>query len=98
VTEPDAPVPTGPQARPPQPLALLAYYGLAVLAAVIVVLNVVPYPLDIVVLLAIGLGATWIRYRTAGRDSIGSSMSWLAVFIVVWLPLAWMLGRFPFGS
>ena len=86
------------RSRQPEPLAMVAYYATAVLAGLIVALSLVPYPLDIVVLLALGLGATWIRYRTAGRDSFSSSISWLAVFVVVWLPLAWFFGRFPFDG
>jgi hypothetical protein len=88
--------------RPRQPdrraLALVAYYGTAVLAGLIVALNVVPYPLDVFVLLGLGFGATLIRGRTAGRDSFSSSITWLSVFIIVWLPLAWVLRHFPFGA
>jgi hypothetical protein len=74
-----------------------AYYGTAVLAGVIVAFSLIPFPIDLVVLLGLGLGATWIRYRMAGRDSFASSLSWVAVFVVVWLPLAWIIRRFPFG-
>jgi hypothetical protein len=83
---------------PPGPLALVAYYGTAVLAGLIVALNVVPYPFDVVVLLALGFSATGIRYRTTGRDSFSSSITWLSVFIIVWLPLAWVLRHFPFDA
>jgi hypothetical protein len=38
-----------PEPRQPVPLALVAYYGTAVLAGLIVALNVVPYPLDVFV-------------------------------------------------
>jgi hypothetical protein len=76
---------------------LAAYYGTAVVAGVIVALNLIPFPIDLVVLLGLGLGATWIRYRMAGRDSLTSSLSWVALFVVVWLPLAWIIRRFPFG-
>ena len=82
----------------PRPLGLIAYYGTAVLAGLIVALNVVPYPLDVVVLLGLGFGATLIRGRTAGRDSFSSSITWLSVFVLVWLPLAWVLHHFPFGG
>jgi hypothetical protein len=82
----------------PGPLALVAYFGTAVLAGLIVALNVVPYPLDVVVLLALGFSATAIRYRTTGRDSLSSSITWLSVFIIVWLPLAWVLRHFPFDA
>jgi len=84
--------------REPQPLALVAYYGTAVIAGLIVALSLLPYPIDVVVLLALGLGATLIRHRTAGRDSFSSSITWVAVFVLVWLPLVWILGRFPFGG
>lgn len=79
-------------------LGLAAYYGTALVAGLIVGFSLLPYPVDVVVLLALALGATWIRYRIAGRDSFSSSISWLALFALVWLPVAWILGRFPFGS
>ena len=87
-----------PRQPEPGPLALVAYFGTAVLAGLIVALNVVPYPLDVVVLLGLGFAATLIRGRTAGRDSFSSSITWLSVFVIVWLPLAWVLRHFPFGA
>ncbi len=87
-----------PQPGQPGPLALVAYYGTAVLAGLIVAVNIVPYPLDVFVLLGLGFGATLIRHRTAGRDSFSSSITWLSVFIIVWLPLAWVRHHFPFDA
>ena len=81
----------------PTPLLVAACYGTAVLAGLIVAFNLLPFPIELVVLLALGLGATWIRYRMAGRDSLASSLSWVALFIVVWLPLALIVRGFPFG-
>lgn len=86
--------------RPASPFSTrtgqLAYYASAVVAALVFGFDL-PFPLDIIVLVAIGLVATWIRYRTAGRDSFWSSISWLGVFVAVWLPIAWLRGTFPFG-
>lgn len=83
--------------RPMSPLAQAAYYGTAVVAAVILAFDLIASPFDIVVLLALGLLATWIRYRAAGRDSLGSSLSWAGVFFVAWLALAWLANGWPFG-
>ena len=74
----------------------VAYFASAVVAALVFGFNL-PFPIDVVILVAIGLVATWIRYRTAGRDSFWSSVAWLAVFVAVWLPIAWVRGAFPFG-
>ena len=68
----------------------LVYWGLAVASGVIVGLNFIPYPLDIIVLLGLGLGATAIRRRTIGRDSFGTSLLWLLVFAAVRLPLTFI--------
>lgn len=87
--------PTAP-AREPSPLWQVAYYATAVTAGLILLTGVLPSPIDFVAYLALGLGATWIQYRRAGRDTFTSSLSWLAVVAITWLPLAWFLGRTPF--
>ena len=89
--------PPTPPSREPSGLWRLAYYATAVLAGLMLLTGAVPSPLDFVAYLALGLGATWIQYRRAGRDTFTSSLSWLAVVGVTWLPLAWILGRSPFA-
>lgn len=90
------PAPPSAPAREPSPLWQVAYYATAVLAGLILLTGVLPSPIDFVAYLALGLGATWIQYRRAGRDTFTSSLSWLAVVGITWLPLAWFLGRTPF--
>ena len=87
--------PTEPS-RDASPLWRLTYYATAVVSGLILLTGALPWPMDFFVLLAIGLAATWIQHRRAGRDSFTSSLGWLAVVAITWLPLAWLLRRFPF--
>ena len=75
----------------------LAYWALAVVSGVIVGINVIPFPLDVIILLILGVSATLIRRRVAGADSLVTSIAWLAVFAVFWLPIAWLRHGYPFG-
>ncbi len=90
-----SPTPT-PPSRDSNVLWRLAYYATAVFSGLLLVTGIVPSPWDIVAYIAVALGATWIQYRRAGRDTFTSSLSWLAVMGITWLPLAWFLGRSPF--
>ena len=89
------PTPT-PSSRESSALWQVAYYATAVLSGLLLLTAIVPSPWDFVAYIAIALGATWIQYRRAGRDTFTSSLSWLAVVGLTWLPLAWFLGRSPF--
>ena len=77
--------------------ATIAYWALAVVSGVIVGTDVIPYPVDIILLLGLGLAATMIRRRTVGSDSAGTSLRWLLVFALAWLPIAFVRHDFPFG-
>jgi hypothetical protein len=75
----------------------LVYWAAPVVSGVIVGLNVIPYPLDIIMLLGLGFGAMIIRRLVLGSEPWPGSFAFLLVFLVVWLPLAWLRHGFPFG-
>ena len=68
-----------PSTRESSLLWQVAYYATAVLSGLLLLTGIVPSPWDIVAYIAVALGATWIQYRRAGRDTFTSSLSWLAV-------------------
>lgn len=70
------------------------YFGIAVLCGVVLAARLVPWPLDLIVLLALGLGATLLRRRLPGAGrSIGLEVIWLGCFLVAWLGLGFILNR-----
>jgi hypothetical protein len=75
----------------------LAYWASAVVSGVIVGLQVIPFPIDFIFLLGLGLGATLIRRLVIGSEPWPGSFAWALVFSVVWLSLAWLRHGFPFG-
>ena len=75
----------------------LAYWAAAVVSGVILGLDVIPYPFDILMLLGLGFGAWLIRRIVIGSEPWPGSPAFVIVFIAVWLPLAWLRHGFPFG-
>ena len=78
------------------PAALAVYIGSAVVSGVIVGSGWLVFPLDVAVLLVIAIGATLLRRRVAGVDSLGSSVTWLGAFAVTWIAVTLLVGSAPF--
>jgi hypothetical protein len=76
-----------------------AYWGGAVVSGAIIGLQLLPWPIDIVVLLGIGIAVTAIGWRVEGGIDQHRPTAWLWVLIgaIVWLPLALVTHHFPFA-
>ena len=75
------------------------YWGAAVVSGLIVGLRLIPWPVSLIVLLAIGIGVTMIGWRVEGGIANHRPTSWLwgAIFVAVWLSIAFLRQSFPFG-
>ena len=77
--------------------AYVGYFALAIACAVILATRVAPFPLDVIILLAIGLVAREIRRQLPGGGASAVLVAqWLGCFAAVWLVLAFALGSPPF--
>ena len=77
----------------------VAYWAGAVASGVIVGLHLLASPVDFIVLLAIGITATMVGRRIEGGAAQHRATGWLwvAIFALVWLPIAFVMHHFPFG-
>ena len=76
----------------------VAYWAAAIVCGVIVGYQVIPFPVDIPILLGIGLGAIIVRRRVEGRNDPQTSWLWTLLFALVWLPIAFARHAFPFSG
>jgi len=75
------------------------YWGAAVVGALIVGFDLLPWPISFVVLLGIGIGVSIIGWRIEGGVAEHRPTGWLwsGIFLVVWLAIALIRRSFPFG-
>jgi hypothetical protein len=75
-------------------LLSFAYFGIAVVCGVLLATRLVPWPADLVVLLALGILSVQVRRRLPGVGrSIGLEVIWLGCFVVAWLGLGFIINR-----
>jgi hypothetical protein len=77
----------------------ILYYALAAAAGIVLALPSRPNVLAWAVIIGAGVGAAlirsqWLRARAWSR----TDLSWGVVFLVVFLPLAFLLRAWPFGA
>ena len=76
------------------------YWGGAIVSGVILGTGLLPWPADFVVLLVMGIAVTLIGWRVEGgvANHRPTSWLWVAIFVAVWLSIAFVRDSFPFGG
>jgi hypothetical protein len=77
--------------------AEVANWVAAIASGVTVGFDLFTWPTSFLILLILGFGATFIRWRLEGRDSSVTAWVWLLVAAAIWLPIAFLRHSYPFG-
>ena len=77
----------------------IVYWAGAPVSGLILGLDLLRWPADFFVLGVIGVGASLLGRRIEGSvaDHRVTGWLWVAIFLLVWLPIAFVRHSFPFG-